>query len=261
MKLKIAFNATLFNDYQSPTISLIEAASIPDKQCVHSSTLEITPRTNTESITDIYGNTARRLMMPQGSSEVSYSAVVTVNNQTDVTRSTADCDMMTAAPELIHFTNPSRYCPSDRMATLARDMFGASAPGRGRIEDICHWINAHIAYQYGTSNSSTMADDTLLDRTGVCRDFSHLAITLCRGLGIPARYVSGYCLGLDVQDLHAYFQVYLDDQWVSFDATSPSPRPALIQIATGRDAADCAWWTVFGNCFTTNMNVGVEECL
>src|ERR1700757_1994068 len=84
------------------------------------------------------------------------------------------------------------------------------------------------------------------EQVGVCRDFAHLGVTFCRALNIPARYCSGYCLCLEPQDLHAYFQAYIGDSWVDFDATSSTPRSALIRIAAGRDAADCAWWTSFG---------------
>ena len=116
-----------------------------------------------------------------------------------------------------------------------------------------------MTYEYGTSDSGTSAYDTATQRIGVCRDFAHLGIAFCRALCIPARYVSGYCLGLEPPDFHAYFQAYLDGRWVSFDATELQPRPALVQVAIGRDAADCAWSTFYGSGDTVSLSVNVQE--
>ena len=116
-----------------------------------------------------------------------------------------------------------------------------------------------MTYQYGTSDSGTSAYDTATQRIGVCRDFAHLGIAFCRALNVPARYVSGYCLGLEPPDFHAYFQAWLDGRWVSFDATERQPRPALVQIAVGRDAADCAWATFYGFGETKSLSVEITE--
>ena len=125
------------------------------------------------------------------------------------------------------YTLPSRYCQSDRLVHMAQDEFGDAPPGWARVQTICEWINRHITYQYGTTDAGTSAYDTAAQRQGVCRDFAHLGISFCRALGIPARYVGGYCLGLDPPDFHAYFQAFIDGRWVSFGrhrAPAP-PRP------------------------------------
>ena len=157
-----------------------------------------------------------------------------------------EADALHLPTETLLYTLPSRYCQSDRLVAMASDLFGEVAPGFARVQTICNWINEHITYQYGVSDAGTSAYDTATQRIGVCRDFAHLGIAFCRALNIPARYVSGYCLGLDPPDFHAYFQAFLDGRWVSFDATERQPRPALVQIAVGRDAADCAWSTFYG---------------
>ena len=142
---------------------------------------------------------------------------------------------------------------------MATDLFGGAAPGFARVSAICDWINAHVTYQYGTSDAGTSAYDTAIQRIGVCRDFAHLGIAFCRALNIPARYVSGYCLGLDPPDFHAYFEAYLDGCWAAFDPTAPSLRPALVQVAVGRDAADCAWCTFYGYGETKFLSVEVTK--
>ena len=127
------------------------------------------------------------------------------------------------------------------------------------MEAIREWIRKNIEYRYGVSNGSTDAADTLLDKAGVCRDFSHIGITLCRALRIPARMVVGYLHLLDPMDLHAWFEAFIDGRWYTFDATQEEPRGGRIAIAYGRDAADVALITEFGPIKTKDMHVSVEQ--
>ncbi len=157
--------------------------------------------------------------------------------------------------DVLPYLYPSRYCQSDRLATLARREFGESAPGYEQVQAVCDWIYHHVVYQGGSTNVHTSACDTLLERQGVCRDFAHLAIALCRALEIPARFVSVYAHDLNPPDFHACFEVYLGDRWYVFDATRLAPRQGFIRIATGRDAADVAFCTLFGPAQMTKLQI------
>lgn len=148
--------------------------------------------------------------------------------------------------DIFPFLLPSRYVPSDRLTSFARAEFGSLPLGHKRVNAICGWIYDHLEYQPGTSNEETTADETLLKRAGVCRDFSHLGIAFCRGLGIPARFVSCYAYGLVPSDFHAVFEAYLDRRWWLFDATRQAHLDGLVRIGVGRDAAEVAFSTPFG---------------
>lgn len=146
---------------------------------------------------------------------------------------------VTANDRLVYL-RPSRYCPSDRMAGLAANEFGGLEGALPRVQAITQWINYAVAYVPGATDSGDDALHPLLTRQGVCRDFAHLGVTLCRAVGIPARYVSVYAPGLDPMDAHAVFEAEIDGLWRVFDATGLAPRTSMVRIATGRDAADAA---------------------
>lgn len=143
--------------------------------------------------------------------------------------------------EQVTYLRPSRYCPSDHVAGLAVAEFGALPPGRPRVDAIAAWIHHRIDYVPGSSSVHDSAEHTLLTGQGVCRDFAHLGVTLCRALGIPARFTAVYAPGLAPMDFHAVFEAWLDGAWRVYDATRKAPRASLIRIATGRDAADAAF--------------------
>jgi len=127
-----------------------------------------------------------------------------------------------------------------------------------KVVAICDWVYNNIEYSSGSTNSSTSAMDTIIERAGVCRDFSHLAIALCRALSIPARYFTGYAHNLVPQDFHACMEAYIDGDWVIFDPTRLAPLNGLVKIATGRDAADSAVASIFGQAIGTGMTVNCE---
>ena len=169
----------------------------------------------------------------------------------------------TSVPDLpdyaLQFLLPSRYCPSDTLESLAKEITGGAVSGYDQVEAIRAWIREHIEYRYGVSNGSTTAADTLRDKAGVCRDFAHIGSSLCRALQIPARMVVGYLYRLDPMDLHAWFEAYVGGRWYTFDATQATPRGGRIAIAYGRDAADVALITEFGPLQTKDMQVRVDE--
>ncbi len=259
MRLSIHVAADLALAEATPTTMQIEAAHLGEAQAVEASALTITPFAQAEPFPDFYGNPCRRLLMPGGDVQVEYTATVVQPDMRFPLLKPYEADALHLPTETLLYTLPSRYCQSDKLVAMALDMFGEAAPGFARVQTVCNWINEHVTYQYGTSDAGTSAYDTATQRMGVCRDFAHLGIAFCRALNIPARYVSGYCLGLTPPDFHAYFQAYLDGRWVSFDATERQPRPALVQIAVGRDAADCAWATFYGYGETKRLSVEVTE--
>ncbi|HEY9887510.1 MAG TPA: transglutaminase family protein, partial [Candidatus Obscuribacterales bacterium] len=181
--------------------------------------------------TDGYGNLCQRLMVPEG------PLMVTTTFQVE-TADDIDCDPdapfipVEDLPEtVLQFLLPSRYCQSDCLGNLAQTIVAAAPPGYAQVEAIRRWIYQTVHYAYGTSNASTSAVDTVESKTGVCRDFAHLGIALCRSLNIPARMVVGYLYQLKPMDLHAGFEAYVGDRWYTFDATQLDMLGNRIAIA------------------------------
>jgi transglutaminase-like putative cysteine protease len=145
---------------------------------------------------------------------------------------------------------PSRYCQSDRLIKLANNEFGQLPQGYGRVQAIRDWVNRHIKFTINSSNSNTSAVDSIIEQVGVCRDFAHLMIALCRAINIPARFATGTDYGADPMlgpsDFHAYVEVYLGYRWYIFDPSGTGIRQGFVRFGTGRDAADVAFATVFG---------------
>jgi len=161
--------------------------------------------------------------------------------------------------DTIPFLFPSRYCQSDKLQRLAFNQFGRIENVFAKVMAITDWIHNHVEYLSGSSNSQTSAYDTITERAGVCRDFAHLGIALCRALSIPARYFTGYSFKLSPPDFHACFEAYIGGHWIIFDATRLAPLNGLVKIATGRDAADAAIASIFGNVICNSIKVGCDS--
>lgn len=160
--------------------------------------------------------------------------------------------------EVLPYLFPSRYCQSDKLQRLATKEFGHIENDYQKVVAISEWINENVEYLSGSTNSSTSAFDTLTERAGVCRDFAHLGIALCRALSIPARYFTGYAYKLNPPDFHACFEAYIGGQWVFFDPTQLVPPNGMVKIANGRDAADAAVASIFGHVHLRHMEVSCE---
>lgn len=161
-------------------------------------------------------------------------------------------------PAVLLYLNPSRYCESDKLLKFATHLFGHIRNEFEKVIAITEWIYNQVEYQRGSTTGQTSAFDTITQQVGVCRDFAHLGIALCRALDIPARYCSAYAYQLKPQDFHACFEAYLSGHWVIFDATKLVPLNGLIKIAVGRDAADTAVANLFGNITGLSMAVNAE---
>jgi len=182
-----------------------------------------------------------------GEVNLSYRAVVE-NTCRVVPAKQLDETMISLMPvSVLPYLNPSRYCQSDKLYKFAADNFGNINKPYEQVLAVRDWIYNHVEYRAGHSNANTSAADTLNEKMGVCRDFAHLGIALCRALTIPARYFTGYAYKLKPQDFHACFEVYLGGCWIIVDATKLVPVNGLVKIATGMDASDSALASIFGN--------------
>ena len=196
------------------------------------------------------GNRYFRLIAPAGSLKIAYQARVRRMPTQEAPDAVSELTAATLPLSVFPHLFPSRYCQSDRLERFARSTFGDLEPGYARVNGICNWINQYVSYEGGVSDAMTSAADTVLQRAGVCRDFSHLAIALCRTLGIPARYVSAYASQLAPPDFHAVFEAYLlgpsGGGWYLFDATRKADPAGLVRIGVGRDAAEVAFCSPYG---------------
>ena len=162
--------------------------------------------------------------------------------------------------DILHNLMPTRYCESDLLGRAAQKLFCDHPPGFARVQAICDWIQLSIAYEPGSTDSTTTAREVFVQRAGVCRDFAHLGVTLCRALNIPARLVVGYVFFEEPpQDFHAVFEAWVGGRWVLFDPTQMAPVDRLVRVGTGRDAKDVAFSTIFGAVQMTGKTIAVEE--
>ncbi len=167
-------------------------------------------------------------------------------------------------PDTLRFLTPSRYCNSDELVDLAWSLFGATPEGWARVQAICNWVQSQLTFGYPFGRPSKTATDAARERTGVCRDFAHLAVALCRAMNIPARYASGYLGDIGVPDsgpgdFSAWFEAYLENRWFTFDARHNTPRIGRVLVVRGRDAADGAMMTSFGNYDLKVFRVWTDE--
>ncbi len=205
------------------------------------------------------GNRLVRLSVPPGDLTIKYDATVNLNvEQADAT-DVGETPYEQLPADVLMYLNPSRYCESDELLGFAMDHFGTLLPGYSRVTAICNWTYNELSYTPGSTGPSTTARDVLKQKQGVCRDYAHVAISLCRAMGVPARYVAGYAVRLNPPDFHGFFEAYLDGRWFLFDATRLAPVGGFVRIGTGRDAADVAFSTIRGNATNVEMDVWANQ--
>jgi transglutaminase-like putative cysteine protease len=237
----------------------IEAARA-GAQAVVEETLTIEPPTEMQVFCDEgSGNRFIRFDAKPGPLKIGYRATVQ-RSHVHVPPDLREVPVSEVPDEVLHYMMPTRYCESDLMSRCAQQLFGELPPGIGRVQAIVDWIHESIAYEPGSSDSTTTAREVFVERAGVCRDFAHLGITFCRALNIPARLVVGYVwFDEPPQDFHAVFEAWLGGQWVLFDATRMAPVDRLVRVGTGRDAKDVAFCTIFGAVRMTDKKLVVRE--
>ncbi|MGD1277254.1 MAG: transglutaminase family protein [Tepidisphaeraceae bacterium] len=253
MLIRIGFDLTF--DFPAPAATLLmlythpsRAGSLLEPQRINSD-----PAVAITTFIDGFGNQCGRVLAPAGQLRLWHNAVVRDSGLPDpVDPSAAQSEVQDLAPEVLRFLMASRYCETDRLAEIAWELFGKTAPGWPRVQAVCDWVHHNVTFGYDFARPTKTAYDVYYERRGVCRDFSHLLITFLRCLNIPARYATGYLGDIGVppcplpMDFSAWTEVFLGGQWYAFDGRHNLPRIGRIVMARGRDAADVALTTSFG---------------
>ncbi len=215
---------------------------------------------------DGFGNACTRIVAPAGLTKISTAFEIYDSGEPDpVAPNAVQHDIQNLPDDVLVFLLGSRYCDTDRLSEFAWSQFGNSPLGWGRVQAICDFVHNHIVFNYQNADSLRTAHGGYSDRTGVCRDFAHLAITLCRCMNIPARYCTGYLGDIkvppvpDPMDFSAWFEAYLSGRWYTFDARHNHPRVGRVLMAVGRDATDVALSTSFGASRLAHFEVVTDE--
>ncbi|HJV41528.1 transglutaminase family protein [Caulobacter sp.] len=256
--MRFEVEASLTYDFPDPceVLLLVEAAHGPD-QTVRSEALTFWPNVEAARVDDPVTFERRTVFTASGRVNALYRANVEVMPRAHDLADEPAMAIRDLPSAVLPFLRASRYSPSDRLERFAHHEFGNLEGGR-RVMAILAWIAEHVTYQAGVSDAGTTAVDTLVDRAGVCRDFTHLVIGLCRAADIPARAVSAYAWRLEPPDLHAIAEVYLGGLWWLVDATGLAPVEGLVRVATGRDAADIAFMTIFGQAMLVEQSFSIK---
>lgn len=202
---------------------------------------------------DPYGNTTYRSMLMPGRNEIYHDALVAVSSLADSREADGDTVPVGQLPsDVLRYILPSRYCDSDKLRDFAWNQFGRVRHGFERVQAICDWLHNNIEYRFMSGRPDLSASEVIARRYGVCRDFAHTAIALCRAFNLPARYVTGHLPDIGyldpgtAMDFHAYLEVFLGRDWFTFDARFNVPRIGRIKVAHGLDAVDAAFATIYG---------------
>jgi transglutaminase-like putative cysteine protease len=258
--VKLSFGCELAYRVAEPTMFLlqVEAARIASHAGLVDE-LRIVPDLQRDSVVaPMSGNRITRFVAPAGEVAIEYKGIVDLRAHVEDPANIEETAPAKLPPEVLPFLLPSRYCESDRLDAFAKQQFGSLLPGFSRVTAVCNWICDNIEYRTGASNIHTSACQTLETRAGVCRDFAHLGVAICRALDIPARFVSCYAFGLEPDDFHAVFEAYLGGHWWLFDPTREPALDGLVRIGVGRDAADVSFSSVFGAAALKSINVWIK---
>lgn len=260
MKFKV--KSSLSYSVNSPTTFIFNIHALNTaSQTVIEENLHVEPFLDVEVFTSHDGSSkfSRLKVLEPCAFSVSYDAVVDMNytiiDESNAAKLVPVVELDSYIASLLY---PSRYCQSDKLMKFSYKEFGHYTSIYDKVLAITNWIYDNIEYTSGSTNAQTSAIDTITERVGVCRDFAHLGIALCRALSIPARYFTGYAYQLNPPDFHACFEAYIDGNWIIFDSTKLAPLNGLVKIANGRDAADAAVASIFGNAFGTSVNVDCQ---
>jgi transglutaminase-like putative cysteine protease len=255
-------------DAPLPVVMLLKLYLHPSilNQVRQSENLQVEPATKIEEFLDSFGNRTSRLILPDGHIRIHNEAVIENEWKPDIVNWNAQEIPLAELPtQVFPYLMSSRYCEVDLLSEIAWELFGQTPPGWARVQAVCDWVHSHISFGYEYARVTKTAYDVYRERTGVCRDFNHLALTFCRCLNIPARYASGYLgdIGISPQplpmDFSAWFEVYLDHQWYTFDARHNTPRIGRILMTRGLDAVDASLTTSFGQVNLTKFKVWTSD--
>lgn len=256
--MRVTINAKLNYRFEQPTDVLlaVEALNIPEQPILQDQ-LSLHPDIRRRDVVGDGSDRRAKWIRAEGDLDIGYTATV------DVQRIVRNLDGLPVAPlhelsaDVIRYLFPSRYCEADRLEDFAVDTFGHLTGGT-QVRAIADWVFEHLAYVPGASNCDTSAADTFMSRKGVCRDYAHLFISFARAMGVPARMVSVYAPGIDPPDFHAIADVWLDGAWQLVDPSRMADVGNVVRIASGRDATDISFMTVFGAAELLEQSVSVE---
>ena len=253
--MRLLAQSHIANHYPGATeiMAKVQVARAPG-QTIVSETLTITPHFLLDASELPDGRLLRGVV--EGDVEIAYRALVEVEPRVELVPDLEQHAWSALPAEVLRYLMPSRYSPADQFLRYAAREFGHLGGG-AKVIAIVDWLRTNLDYTHGVSTAQTTAVETFVDRAGVCRDYTHLGLALCRAAGIPARAVAAYALALDPPDFHAVFEVYLGGGWWLVDPTGLAPVAGLIRIAHGRDAADIAFLTSSGAVTPIAMTVSV----
>jgi transglutaminase-like putative cysteine protease len=268
MLIRLGYDIQFQLPWAVPMVALLNVHPSREKDLLEPDEVKIEPAVVQELYFDSFGNRCVRFFAPGGRGPLRLFGSTLIQDSgllDDENPSAREVPVQELPPETLRFLLASRYCEVDLLSGIAHDLFGNVKPGWERVQTICNWVHEKVRFGYAYARPTKTAVDVFTERLGVCRDFQHLAITFCRALNIPARYVTGYLGDIGVppapsaMDFSAWFEVYLEDRWWAFDARHNARRIGRILMATGRDAADVAITTSFGSSTLTSFTVVTDE--
>jgi transglutaminase-like putative cysteine protease len=266
MQIRVGYDLRYAFPRPTPMILTLNVHYSRASDLVRPDLLRTEPAVPIRSYRDGFGNWCTRLVAREGYLRIFADAVVNDSGTPDPVSLAAEQHPVEALPEeTLVFLLGSRYCETDRLSDTAWQLFAESPPGWARVQAICDFVNQHIKFGYEFASPTKTAWQALNERRGVCRDYAHLAIALCRAMNIPARYCTGYLGDIGVppphgpMDFAGWFEAYLGGQWHTFDPRNNVPRIGRVLIARGRDAADAAITTTFGPNTLETFVVRTEE--
>jgi transglutaminase-like putative cysteine protease len=266
--MRIRAGYQIVYDCPQPTPMLLmvspHPSRLPDLDAPHMVTYD--PPVGSHQYSDGFGNLCTRITAPPGRITITTDLTVTDSGQPDTLSPHAIQHPVEELPdEVLVYLLGSRYCDTDRLSDTAWALFGHTPNGWARVQAVCDWVHNHITFGYEHASSQRTAWDAYMGRHGVCRDYTHLAVTFCRCLNIPTRYCTGWLGDMGTpppygpMDFAAWFEVYLGGEWHTFDARNNTPRIGRILMARGRDATDVAIATTFGPCTLADFRVMTDE--
>lgn len=266
MKIRIGLDIVYECTQPTPMVLMLNVHPSRQPDLERPDELQFTPNIAGHVYSDHFGNICTRIVAPAGELRVCTDTVVRDSGEPDIVVPSAPQHNVADVPDdALIYLLASRYCETDKLVGMAWEQFGKTPEGWPRVQAICDFVNAKINFGYPHASATRTAADSLHDKRGVCRDFAHLAITLCRCMNIPARYCTGYLGDIGVprdpapMDFSAWFEAYLGGSWYAFDARHNMPRIGRVLIARGRDAADVAISTTFGFNTLRKFTVWTDE--
>lgn len=266
MIIRAGYNIAFQCFQETPINLLLSVHPSRAQHVIGEHVIKFSPDVPSHDFTDMFGNVCTRIVAPPGRIDISNDFLIEDTGLPDeVAPGAREIPVAELPDEVMVYLLGSRYCDTDKLATLAWSMFGGIPSGWQRVQAIVDYVHNHITFGYQFARNDRTASEGHAEQIGVCRDFAHLAVTLCRCMNIPARYCTGYLGDIGVpqdpapMDFSAWFEVYLDGRWYTFDARHNHPRIGRIVIARGRDAADVAISTSFGTANLLNFEVITHE--